>query len=147
MRKIRKIIIHCSATQEGKDIDAEEIKKWHLDRGWRDIGYHYVIKLDGTVEEGRPIEMSGAHTKGHNFHSIGVCYIGGVEKKKKKVKGKLKWITKDTRTDAQKESLCDLLLRLKDDYPGAIVQGHNEFSSKSCPCFNAYSEYAYISNL
>ena len=78
MRKIRKIIIHCSATKEGQDIDAKEIKKWHVEgNGWSDIGYHYVIKLDGTVEEGRPIERSGAHTLNHNHDSIGVCYIGG----------------------------------------------------------------------
>lgn len=143
MRKIRKIIVHCSATPEGKDIDAEEIKKWHLKRGWRDIGYHFVIKLDGTIEEGRPIEQTGAHVKGHNYNSIGICYIGGVEKKKKNDK----WIAKDTRTKKQKDSLIDLLLRLKEDYPGAVIHGHNEFSSKSCPCFDAYSEYNYISNL
>ena len=78
MRKIRKIIIHCSATKEGHDIDAAEIKKWHVEgNGWSDIGYHYVIKLDGTVEEGRPLERSGAHTLNHNFDSIGICYIGG----------------------------------------------------------------------
>ena len=148
MRKIRKIIIHCSATQEGKDIDAKEIKRWHVEkRGWSYIGYHYVIKLDGTVEEGRPIERSGAHTLNHNHTSIGVCYIGGVEKKKKKVGDKMKWIPKDTRTKKQKDSLQDLLLQIKCDFPNASVHGHNEFSSKSCPCFDAHSEYAWISNL
>ena len=69
MRKISKIIVHCSATQEGKDISVDTIRKWHLKRGWRDIGYHFVISLDGEIEEGRPIEQSGAHTKGHNYEN------------------------------------------------------------------------------
>ena len=143
MRRIDKIILHCSATQEGKNIKTETIRKWHLKRGWRDIGYHFVVLLDGTVEEGRPIEMTGAHTKGHNYKSIGICYIGGVEKEKKDGE----WIAKDTRTEAQKESLHDLLLQLKKDFPKAVIHGHNEFSSKACPCFNAYEEYQEISCL
>lgn len=141
MRKINKIIVHCSATQEGRDIATSEIRRWHLNRGWRDIGYHFVIQRDGTIDEGRPIEQTGAHTKGHNYDSIGVCYIGGVEAEKKKGK----WIAKDTRTDEQKDSLVDLLLRLKDCYGGTIY-GHNDFSSKSCPCFNAKEEYENISH-
>jgi len=143
MRRIDKIILHCSATQEGKNIKTETIRKWHLKRGWRDIGYHFVVLLDGTVEEGRPIEMTGAHTKGHNYKSIGICYIGGVEKEKKDGE----WVAKDTRTEAQKESLHDLLLQLKKDFPKAVIHGHNEFSSKACPCFNAYEEYQEISCL
>ena len=79
MRKINKIIVHCTATQEGRDIGVEWCRKVHLRKGWKDVGYHFVIRLDGKVEEGRPIEMSGAHTKGHNWDSIGVCYAGGVE--------------------------------------------------------------------
>ncbi len=144
MRRINKIILHCSATQEGKNVKTETIRKWHLRKGWRDIGYHFVVLLDGTVEEGRPIEMTGAHTKGQNYGSIGICYIGGVEKERGEDG---KWIAKDTRTEAQKDSLHDLLLRLKDDYPKAVIHGHNEFSSKACPCFNAYEEYKEISCL
>jgi len=144
MRKIRKIILHCSATKEGQDIDAAEIKKWHVEgNGWSDIGYHYVIKLDGTVEEGRPLERSGAHTLNHNFDSIGICYIGGYEKKKKKGK----WVNKDTRTPEQKDALQDLLLCLKDDYKTAVIYNHNQFSSKSCPNFDAHEEYKWISNI
>lgn len=142
MRKIRKIIVHCSATAEGKDYSVDEIRRWHLKRGWRDIGYHFVIQRDGTTEEGRPIEMTGAHTKGHNFDSIGVCYIGGVEAKKRNDK----WIAKDTRTQEQKEALEELLCYLKILYPQAVVHGHNEFANKSCPCFNAREEYEWISN-
>ena len=144
MRRINKIILHCSATQEGKNVKTETIRKWHLRKGWRDIGYHFVVLLDGTVEEGRPMEMTGAHTKGQNYGSIGICYIGGVEKERGE---NGKWIAKDTRTEAQKDSLHDLLLRLKDDYPKAVIHGHNEFSSKACPCFNAYEEYKEISCL
>jgi hypothetical protein len=143
MRKIRKLIVHCSATQEGKEISVDTIRKWHLKRGWRDIGYHFVIDLKGNVEEGRPIEMTGAHTKGENFDSIGICYIGGVEKNRDE---NGKWIAKDTRTPEQKESLEDLLCRLKGLYPSSVVYGHNDFSSKSCPCFNAKEEYEWISN-
>jgi hypothetical protein len=143
MRKIRKLIVHCSATQEGKEISVNTIKKWHLKRGWRDIGYHFVIDLKGNVEEGRPIEMTGAHTKGENFDSIGICYIGGVEKNRDE---NGEWVAKDTRTPEQKEALEDLLCRLKGLYSKAVVYGHNDFSSKACPCFNAKQEYAWISN-
>tara|TARA_R110000824_G_scaffold271961_7_gene460485 strand:- start:552 stop:989 length:438 start_codon:yes stop_codon:yes gene_type:complete len=143
MRKINKIIVHCTATQEGKDIPLEEIRRWHLKRGWRDIGYHFLIQRDGTVEEGRPIEQSGAHTKGHNWDSIGLAYVGGVESERGE---NGKWIAKDTRTEAQRESMVDLLCQLKDTYSKSVIYGHNNFSSKSCPCFDAKKEYENISN-
>jgi N-acetylmuramoyl-L-alanine amidase len=143
MRKIRKLIVHCSATPEGKHYSVDTIRKWHLKRGWRDIGYHFVIDLEGNVEEGRPIEITGAHTKGENFDSIGICYIGGVEKDRDE---NGEWVAKDTRTPEQKEALEDLLCRLKGLYSKAVVYGHNDFSSKACPCFNAKQEYAWISN-
>ncbi len=141
MRKINKIIIHCTATAEGKDYSVDTIRKWHLKRGWRDIGYHFLIQRDGTVDEGRPIEQSGAHTKGHNWDSIGISYVGGVEAKKKDGK----WIAKDTRTDEQKDALLDLICQLHDTY-GGVVYGHRDFSRKSCPCFDAKKEYENISN-
>lgn len=143
MRKINKIIVHCTATQEGRDIGVEWCRKVHLRKGWKDVGYHFVIRLDGKVEEGRPIEMSGAHTKGHNWDSIGVCYAGGVEAERGK---NGKWIAKDTRTEDQKDSLVDLLCQLKDSYPNAIIYGHRNFSSKACPSFDAKKEYENISN-
>ncbi len=143
MRKINKIVIHCTATQEGRDIGVEWCRKIHLRKGWRDVGYHFVIKLDGEIEEGRPIEMSGAHTKGHNWDSIGVCYAGGVEAERG---DNGKWIAKDTRTEEQKDSLVDLLCQLKDSYPKAIIYGHRDFSSKACPSFDAKKEYENISN-
>ena len=140
MRDIDKIIVHCSATPEGRHIDVDTIRDWHTSppRNWRDIGYHYVVYLDGTIEKGRPEEQQGAHTKGHNKNSIGICYIGGVEKDGK--------TPKDTRTDAQKQALKSLLLDLKSVYCDAIVHGHRDFSSKACPSFDATKEYEWISN-
>lgn len=133
MRKINKIIVHCSATREGQDISLETIRRWHIiERGWSDIGYHYVITLNGEVKEGRPLERSGAHCKGHNRSSIGVCYVGGCDDKLN---------PKDTRTDKQKEALVDIITALKQEYPNAVVYGHNDFSDKACPSFNAKEEY------
>jgi|TARA_R100000479_G_scaffold68576_1_gene32769 N-acetylmuramoyl-L-alanine amidase len=142
MRKIDKLIIHCTATPEGREVSVETIRKWHLGRGWRDIGYHFVIGLDGEVHEGRPIEQTGAHTKGQNYDSIGIAYVGGVEAKK--VNGE--WKAKDTRTDKQKEALEDLLCYLKIKYAAAKVYGHRDFSTKACPSFDAKTEYEWITN-
>ena len=100
MKEINKIIIHCSATREGEDISASTIDKWHKKRGWKGIGYHFVIRLNGLIETGRMIDECGAHTKGENCTSIGVCYIGGVENFR--TDGEYK--AKDTRTPEQKES-------------------------------------------
>lgn len=132
-RKIDKIIIHCSATPEGKDISVETIRDWHLKRGWSDIGYHYVIDLDGRVHAGRPIEKTGAHVKGHNTGSIGICYVGGVEQDGK--------TPKDTRTKEQKAALDNLLFILTDVFANVTIHGHNEFSSKACPSFDVQAEY------
>ena len=135
MRSLNKIIIHCSATPEGRDVKTDTIRDWHVnERDWSDIGYHFVIELDGTLVEGRPLERSGAHTKGHNRNSIGICYVGGVEAEKKNGK----WIAKDTRTYKQIQTLNQLILSLCDNFDISIdnVYGHNEFSSKSCPSFD-----------
>ncbi|MBD5320075.1 MAG: N-acetylmuramoyl-L-alanine amidase [Bacteroides sp.] len=128
MRKIDKIIIHCSATPEGKDFTVQQIREWHVKgNGWRDIGYHFVIYRDGSIHKGRPIEQVGAHTTGHNAHSIGICYIGGCA-----ADGKT---PKDTRTKAQRLALIKLVRELKASYPSASVHGHNEFANKACPSF------------
>lgn len=133
MRKIDKIIIHCAATPEGRDVKMETIKSWHVKgRGWSDIGYHYIIELDGAVRAGRPLHRSGAHTKGHNATSIGVCYVGGIDKDKK---------PKDTRTDAQRKAMDILIDDLKMEHPTASVHGHNEFAAKACPSFDVSKEY------
>lgn len=138
MRKINEIIVHCSATREGQEISVDTIRQWHIRRGWSDIGYHFVIYLDGSVHEGRPLERIGAHTIGHNSNSIGVCYIGGMNKEYTKAK--------DTRTAAQKESLKNLLMSYKNKYKDIKIYGHRDFANKACPSFDATSEYKWISD-
>ena len=134
MREITEIIVHCSDTPAGRHTTVEEIREWHLQRGWSDIGYHYVIYLDGTVHEGRPVERIGSHCLGHNSDSIGVCYIGGKD-------------NVDTRTEDQKDALVDLLVYLKTTYPKARIYGHRDFSEKYCPSFDATKEYENVSNM
>jgi len=128
MRDINRIILHCSATPEGKDYSVDTIREWHKKRGWSDIGYHFVIQLDGTISQGRPIDKAGAHTKGHNFDSIGVCYIGGMDEDAKKAK--------DTMTVEQNKAFRMLVMSIKILFGDDItIHGHNEFSSKACPSF------------
>ena len=131
-RKINLIVVHCTATIEGIDYSVAEIRRWHIKRGFSDIGYHYLIGIDGTLREGRNVNISGAHTKGYNAHSIGVCYVGGLDKNKK---------AKDTRTPEQKATLLRLLKDLRKMYPHASIHGHREFANKACPCFDAKTEY------
>lgn len=130
MRRIDEIIIHCSATPAGKSFDLNDITRWHLERGFKSCGYHYIILLDGTLQLGRPLSEIGAHCLGHNSHSIGVCYIGGLDSHGSPC---------DTRTKAQISTMVSLISSLLIDFPGASVHGHNEFSSKSCPCFDVKS--------
>lgn len=134
-RNIKEIIIHCSDTPEGKDFTVADIRSWHIQRGFSDIGYHYVIYRDGSIHLGRDVNISGAHCTNHNSISIGICYIGGRES------GGFKR-TKDTRTDAQKKAIFKLLRELKALYPNATIHGHNEFANKDCPCFDVKGEYA-----
>lgn len=136
MRKIDEIIIHCSATAEGKDFNAADIDRWHKQRGFKKIGYHYVIKLDGTIEKGRGVEEIGAHCLNHNKNSIGICYIGGLASDGK--------TPKDTRTTEQKKALWKLIVELLIKYPNATIHGHREFANKACPCFDAQKEYQCI---
>lgn len=136
MRNIDKIIVHCSATPRGREVTVGEIDSWHRDRGFRQIGYHYVVYLDGSVHPGRPEEMAGAHCLGQNSGSIGVCYVGGVE-----ADGKT---PADTRTYAQRDSLRTLLRSLRKRYPRARIFGHRDFAPKACPSFDATAEYGGI---
>lgn len=133
-RNIKEIIVHCSATAEGKDFTTADIKRWHLAEGFSDIGYHWVIYRDGSVHKGRDESISGAHCTGHNTISIGVCYIGGCT-----TDGKT---PKDTRTEAQKAALLKLLKELKTKYSKATIHGHREFANKACPSFDAKKEYS-----
>tara|TARA_R100000734_G_C3309948_1_gene100689 strand:- start:260 stop:700 length:441 start_codon:yes stop_codon:yes gene_type:complete len=143
MREIDKIVVHCSATPEGRPVSVEEIDSWHKARGWSGCGYHYIVQLDGTINPGRPVERSGAHVKGHNKSSIGICYIGGVESEKGPDGN---WVAKDTRTDKQILSLKYLVGYLCASYPGAEVYGHCDFSEKKCPSYNAREEYKPIAD-
>lgn len=127
MRKITEIIIHCTATKEGQNFTVEDIRRWHIERGFNDCGYHLVIRLDGAIELGRPIENVGAHCYGHNSSSIGIAYVGGLDEHGR---------PKDTRTAAQKVSLSFLVGLLRKAYPESKVYGHNAFSNKACPCFD-----------
>lgn len=144
---INYIIVHCTATPEGRHVTVADLRKWHKERGFKDIGYHYVVYLDGSVHTGRPEGRPGAHCKGYNNCSIGIVYVGGLAKDGK--------TPKDTRTKEQKESLINLIEDLKRRYPNAAIKGHRDMSPdidgdgvvepeewiKECPCFNAIEEY------
>ena len=133
MRLITLIILHCTAVTPFQTSSVEQINEWHLARGWANgCGYHYVIRRDGAIEKGRPDEMVGAHCLNHNKHSIGICYEGGLDANGNPA---------DTRTDAQKKSMRELLVELKKKHPNAIIVSHNAFSNKACPCFDAAKEY------
>lgn len=166
---INAIIIHCSATPDGKDIRAKDIDAMHRKKGWRMIGYNFVIDLDGTIETGRPLTMDGAHCntsgfsgRAYNTHSIGICYIGGVEGTKNskgqivaKLNSRGKPIAKDTRTDAQKIAMHKLVWELFEKYTIVEILGHRDTSPdldgdgfinrheyiKSCPCFDVKAEF------
>ena len=137
MRQINNIVIHCSDSPRGKYFDVDDIRRWHTDpkpkgNGWSDIGYHYVVLLNGDVQRGRFDHIVGAHASGHNSDSIAICYIGG--------KGG------DTRTLQQKVSLETLLRYMRLMYPDAEILGHRDLgmTSKTCPSFDAKGEYVYI---
>lgn len=141
-RTINEIIVHCTATPEGKDYTVDDIRRWHTmpvskgGRGWSDIGYHYIIDRYGHVYEGRDVDVSGAHCTGHNSHSIGVAYVGGCARNGRD--------PMDTRTLAQKTALLHLLSDLLEIYPKAKIHGHRDFAAKACPSFDATKEYKYI---
>ena len=132
MRTINLLIVHCSATKPFMDIGAVEIRKWHTDpkpkgNGWRDIGYHFVIRRDGTVEDGRPIDQVGAHVAGHNSDSIGICLVGGVDDA---------GVPAANFTPEQWKALEALLRVLRAKFPKSTIHGHNEYAAKACPSFD-----------
>lgn len=141
-RKINMLIVHCTATKEGKEYSSDTISSWHKERNFsyylnekgekKYTGYHYMIHLDGTIEVCRPENVRGCHVAGYNEKSIGIVYVGGLD-----ANGKVK----DTRTPAQKMALICLLKQLKAKYPSATIHGHKEFAAKACPCFDALKEY------
>lgn len=132
-RRITELIVHCSATPAGRDVTASDIRRWHKEeRGFADIGYHFVVRLDGRVECGRPLAVVGAHCRGHNSRSVGVCYVGGIGSD---------GCPADTRTRVQREALSGLLTALRRRFPGASIHGHRDFAPKACPSFDATAEY------
>lgn len=128
MRKISEIIIHCSATPEGRDYTVADIDRWHKTQGYKMVGYHFVIYRDGSIHVGRSKEQTGAHCTGHNTISIGICYIGGLS-----TDGQT---PKDTRTPEQKDAMLGLIEQLLEEFPQATIHGHREFADKACPCFD-----------
>ena len=138
MRKIDLIVIHCSASRADRDFTETDLEVCHRRRGFNGIGYHFYIRKNGDIKTTRPIERIGAHAKGFNRTSFGICYEGGRSEK---------GVPADTRTYAQKCSLLDLLRQLKADYPQAKILGHYQVSpniKKACPCFDAKEEYKFI---
>lgn len=146
MRTITLLIIHCSAVAPHQTSSAAEIDRWHKAQGWQGIGYHYVIRRDGTIETGRPETDVGAHCKTHNQHSIGICYEGGLkaEHYTDATTGQtaIRYVAADTRTERQKDALRTLLVELRQKYPQAFIVGHHDLNKgKACPCFDAAREY------
>jgi hypothetical protein len=123
------IAVHCAATPPTADIGRADIDRWHRAKGWLMIGYHFVIRRNGEIEIGRPVDAVGAHVEGYNSISVGICLVGGVD-----AKGK----SEDNFTNSQWETLAKLVRELKAKYPNAKVQGHRDFPkvAKDCPCFD-----------
>ena len=130
-RTVRQLVVHCSATKPSADIGVTEIDRWHRQRGFNKVGYHFVIKRDGTIQEGRKLDEVGAHVKGHNSQSVGVCVVGGVSQEDHTV-------AENNFTAEQVASLRTLLEQLRVIYPGAEVLGHRDFPgvAKECPSFD-----------
>jgi N-acetylmuramoyl-L-alanine amidase len=135
MRKLTRIILHCTATPDGRHVDVDTIRGWHKRRGWSDIGYHYVIYIDGSVHAGRDVAKAGAHVSGHNADTIGVVYVGGTD-----AGGK----AKDTMNDAQETAFVNLVKHLRDQYGPLTLHGHNEYAAKACPSFNVKQKFEWL---
>jgi len=138
MRKITLIVVHCSAVRPYQTSSADDIDNWHKQRvthgiHWKGIGYHFVVRRDGTIEKGRALAEPGAHVVGHNKYSIGICYEGGLDVEGNEV---------DTRTPEQKATLRKLLEQLHEQFPNALIVGHHDLNpGKECPCYDVVSEY------
>lgn len=136
MREITEIIVHSTATPKGMNATAQDIDRWHRQRGFDCIGYHFVILRNGQIERGRSVELAGAHCKGHNSNTIGVAYVGGINEDKQSA---------DTRTGAQQIALHVLLRDLVKQYPTIRkISGHRDYCNTACPSFDASAEYQYL---
>lgn len=135
-RECLHIVIHCSATPEGRHVTVNEITRWHKARGFRTIGYHEVIYLDGSVHGGRPLDDDhliepnerGAHVASLNSFSVGLCYVGGMDAANKRAK--------NTLTEAQDRALLREVNKLLVQFPKAKLSGHNQHDVKACPSFD-----------
>lgn len=142
MRELNRVVIHCTATlgNEAGDVDVKTVRRWHVDgNGWADIGYHFLVRRDGTIERGRPLDLPGAHTKGHNADTVGIAFSGGLNPLTRE--------PEDTRTPEQRKSLHGLLNALILIFPSIeSIHGHREFAPKACPCFDAFTEYRHLTH-
>jgi len=145
MRPIEDIIVHCSYTPPSMDIGAARIRQWHTSpdpndpsKPWSDIGYHFVIRRNGNIETGRPLEIAGAHTKGKNARSVGICLVGGMHETSRRSEFNF--------TRSQMISLNSLLARLQGQFPLAEVSGHRDWDNRDCPCFDvkSYMDVHYV---
>ena len=154
MREIKEVILHCTATPADRKLTVQEVRNWHVKgNGWDDIGYHFLIHQDGTVERGRLLDKVGAHTWGNNYGSIGVAYCGGVVKKtkksldKEKQKSKTTLVSKDTMTKEQEVAFRDLVKFLEVCFGELKVRGHNDYNKgKDCPGFNMRDKFGDLVN-
>jgi len=139
MREINKVVIHCAATKPDMDIGVKEIDRWHRQRGFFSVGYHYVIRRDGVTEMGRPEEVVGAHARGHNKDSIGVCLVGGIDDQGK---------PENNFTPEQWGVLANLIRDFEERFPGIEIVGHRDLPnvSKDCPCFDVITFLEEINN-
>ena len=135
MRTLSKIILHCSATKPEQVVNAAVIDGWHKARGWQGVGYHFIILPSGVVELGRPLDQMGAHCRGQNEASVGVCYVGGLN-----YSGK----PEDTMTGAQEMAWMQLVRSIRLLFGWMPVHGHNEFSAKACPSFDVREKYGWM---
>lgn len=133
MRDINRIIIHSTATPEGRYTSVADVTRWHLARGFATIGYHYLVYIDGTIAPGREINLAGAHARGVNFDSIGIAYVGGTD---------IDGLSKDTMNDSQYKSMVVLISSIRTLFGEHVtIHGHNEFSNKRCPGFNVKEKF------
>ena len=137
LKEVKYLVVQCTATRLSQRVSVEDIDRWHKAQGWSGIGYHWYVDRDGHIFPGRSEREAGAHVKGYNHCSIGICYEGGLDEQGNSA---------DTRTPAQKAALLFIIKYLKQSYPNAIVLGHRDFPGvhKDCPCFDAKTEYSYI---
>ncbi|QMP81598.1 N-acetylmuramoyl-L-alanine amidase [Aeromonas phage PZL-Ah1] len=121
------IFVHCSATKATQDVGVREIRQWHKEQGWLDVGYHFIIRRDGTVEDGRDVNAVGSHARGHNHNSVGVCLVGGIDERGRH---------EANFTPQQMSALRTLLEVLMDKYPSAVLKAHHDVAPKACPSFD-----------